>query len=104
MIYDPLGRRIAKTEHDSKGYPLGETRFTGDGLRLWLEHRHQKSSLYEDEGYDPRPRLDGTGTLQKSATTTTTSTVYRNSQASTPLTTHSPPIKTKRDLPVEGIR
>ncbi|WP_219731257.1 RHS repeat domain-containing protein [Pseudomonas sp. FW306-2-11AD] len=23
MTYDPLGRRIAKTEHDSKGYPLG---------------------------------------------------------------------------------
>ncbi|MBV7494707.1 hypothetical protein KW837_10570 [Pseudomonas sp. PDM24] len=24
MTYDPLGRRIEKTEHDTNGYPLGE--------------------------------------------------------------------------------
>jgi RHS repeat-associated protein len=67
MTYDPLGRRIAKTEHDSKGYPLGETRFTWDGLRLLQEHRHQQTSLYlyEDEGYEPLARVDGTGPLQK---------------------------------------
>ena len=46
MAYDPLGRRIAKTEQDNKGYPLGETRFTWDGLRLLQEHRHQQTSLY----------------------------------------------------------
>ena len=37
------------------GYPLGETHFTWDGLRLLQEHRHQQTSLYlyEDEGYEP---------------------------------------------------
>ncbi|ALI01326.1 hypothetical protein AO353_09695 [Pseudomonas fluorescens] len=67
MTYDPLGRRIEKTEHDSNGYPLGETRFTWDGLRLLQEHRHQQTSLYlyEDEGYEPLARVDGTGPLQK---------------------------------------
>jgi hypothetical protein len=79
MTYDPLGRRIAKTEHDSKGYPLGKTRLTRDGLRLLQEHRHQQTSLYEDEGYEPLARVDDIGPLQKSATTTTTSTACRNS-------------------------
>ncbi|OOG83509.1 type IV secretion protein Rhs [Pseudomonas sp. A25(2017)] len=67
MAYDPLGRRIAKTEHDSNGYPLGETRFTWDGLRLLQEHRHQQTSLYlyEDDGYEPLARVDGSGPLQK---------------------------------------
>ncbi|MBV4464544.1 RHS domain-containing protein [Pseudomonas sp. SWRI79] len=67
MTYDPLGRRIEKTEHDTNGYPLGETRFTWDGLRLLQEHRHQQTSLYlyEDEGYEPLARVDGTGPLQK---------------------------------------
>ncbi|ALI01331.1 hypothetical protein AO353_09720 [Pseudomonas fluorescens] len=67
MTYDPLGRRIEKTEHDTHGYPLGETRFTWDGLRLLQEHRHQQTSLYlyEDEGYEPLARVDGTGPLQK---------------------------------------
>ncbi|MBT2356628.1 DUF6531 domain-containing protein, partial [Pseudomonas fluorescens] len=53
MTYDPLGRRIEKTEQDGHGYPLGETRFTWDGLRLLQEHRHQQTSLYlyEDDGY-----------------------------------------------------
>ncbi|WP_256346600.1 RHS repeat domain-containing protein, partial [Pseudomonas gingeri] len=32
MTYDPLGRRIEKTEHGSDGYPLGETQFVWDGL------------------------------------------------------------------------
>ncbi len=67
MTYDPLGRRIEKTEHDPNGYPLGETRFTWDGLRLLQENRHQQTSLYlyEDEGYEPLARIDGTGPLQK---------------------------------------
>ncbi|MBN2976468.1 RHS repeat-associated core domain-containing protein, partial [Pseudomonas lactucae] len=67
MTYDPLGRRIEKTEHGVDGYPLGETRFTWDGLRLLQEHRHSQTSLYvyEDDGYEPLARVDGTGPLQK---------------------------------------
>ncbi|AZE86617.1 Rhs-family protein [Pseudomonas orientalis] len=68
MAYDPLGRRIEKTEHGSDGYPLGETRFTWDGLRLLQEHKHSQTSLYvyEDEsGYEPLARVDGIGPLQK---------------------------------------
>ena len=67
MTYDPLGRRIAKTEHGGDGYPLGETRFMWDGLRLLQEHRHSQTSLYiyQDEGYEPIARIDGSGPLQK---------------------------------------
>jgi RHS repeat-associated protein len=67
MVYDPLGRRIEKTEHDSHGFPLGETRFTWDGMRLLQEHRNSQTSLYiyADHGYDPLARVDGIGTLQK---------------------------------------
>lgn len=67
MAYDPLGRRIIKNEHDNNGYPLGETRFTWDGLRLLQENRHQQTSLYlyEDDGYEPLARVDGSGPLQK---------------------------------------
>ena len=66
MTYDPLGRRIAKTEHDSNGYPLGETRFDWEGLRLLQEHRHSQTSLYlyEEDGYIPLARVDGTGEHQ----------------------------------------
>ncbi|RYF62706.1 MAG: hypothetical protein EOO39_29830, partial [Cytophagaceae bacterium] len=66
MTYDPLGRRIAKTEHDSNGYPLGETRFEWEGLRLLQEHRHSQTSLYiyEEDGYAPLARVDGTGKHQ----------------------------------------
>ena len=66
MTYDPLGRRITKTEHDSRGFPLGETRFTWDGLRLLQEHRHSQTSLYlyEDDGYTPLARVDGVGEHQ----------------------------------------
>ncbi|AZF18682.1 Rhs-family protein [Pseudomonas sp. R3-18-08] len=55
MAYDPLGRRIAKTEHDSNDYPLGEARFDWEGLRLLQEHRHSQTSLYiyEEGGYAP---------------------------------------------------
>ncbi|WP_458723883.1 RHS repeat-associated core domain-containing protein [Pseudomonas brenneri] len=67
MTYDPLGRRIAKTEHDSQGYLLGETRFDWEGLRLLQEHRHSQTSLYiyEDEDYAPLARVDGTGEYQR---------------------------------------
>ncbi|WKC44497.1 RHS repeat-associated core domain-containing protein [Pseudomonas veronii] len=67
MTYDPLGRRIEKTEHGRDGYPLGETRFMWDGLRLLQEHKHSQTSLYvyEDEGYEPLARVDGIGPLQK---------------------------------------
>jgi RHS repeat-associated protein len=67
MTYDPLGRRIAKTEQDSSGYLLGETRFTWDGLRLLQEHKHSQTSLYiyVDEGYEPLARVDGIGLQQK---------------------------------------
>ena len=67
MAYDPLGRRIEKTEHGSDGYPLGETRFMWDGLRLLQEHKHSQTSLYvyADEGYEPLARVDGAGPLQK---------------------------------------
>jgi RHS repeat-associated protein len=67
MTYDPLGRRIDKTEHDKNGYPLSETRFMWSGLRLLQEHKHSQISLYiyEDEGYQPLARVDGSGPLQK---------------------------------------
>ena len=67
MEYDPLGRRIAKSEHDSRGFPLGETRFTWDGLRLLQEHKNSQTSLYvyADHGYEPLARVDGVGALQK---------------------------------------
>ena len=68
MTYDPLGRRIEKTEHGNDGYPLGETRFTWDGLRLLQEHKHSQTSLYvyeDDSGYEPLARVDGSGPLQK---------------------------------------
>jgi RHS repeat-associated protein len=67
MVYDPLGRRIEKNEHDNHGFPLGETRFTWDGMRLLQEHRNSQTSLYvyADHGYDPLARVDGIGALQK---------------------------------------
>ncbi|UMZ11987.1 RHS domain-containing protein [Pseudomonas sp. MPFS] len=67
MDYDALGRRTRKTEHDSQGNLLGETRFTWDGLRLLQEHRNQQTSLYlyEDEGHVPLARVDGLGAQQK---------------------------------------
>jgi RHS repeat-associated protein len=67
MTYNPLGRRVKKTEHGRDGYPPGETRFMWDGLRLLQEHKHSQTSLYvyEDEGYEPLARVDGIGPLQK---------------------------------------
>ncbi|UOB24020.1 DUF6531 domain-containing protein [Pseudomonas orientalis] len=67
MTYDPLGRRIEKTEHGNDGYPLGETQFVWDGLRLLQEHKYSQTSLYvyDDDGYEPLARVDGLGPLQK---------------------------------------
>ena len=67
MAYDPLGRRIAKTEHDSNGYVLGEIHFDWQGLRLLQERRPGQTSvyIYEDEGYAPLARVDGTGAYQQ---------------------------------------
>lgn len=67
MRYDPVGRRISKSEHDSNGYLLGETRFTWGCLQLLQEHRNHQSSLYLYEGddYQPLARVDGVGALAK---------------------------------------
>lgn len=67
MHYDPLGRRIGKTEHDATGQLLGETRFTWDGLRLLQEQRNQQTSLYlyADDPYEPLARVDELGPRQK---------------------------------------
>jgi RHS repeat-associated protein len=55
MTYDPLGRRIEKTEHGRDGYPLGETRFMWDGLRLLQEHMDRETGLHFNtfRFYDP---------------------------------------------------
>jgi len=67
MSYDPLGRRVGKSEHDANGLLIGETRFTWDGLRLLQEHRHGLTSLYvyADDGHEPLARVDGIGNFQK---------------------------------------
>lgn len=62
------GGGLKKTEHGSDGYPLGETRFMWDGLRLLQEHKHSQTSLYvyeDDGGYQLLARVDGDGPLQK---------------------------------------
>lgn len=67
MHYDPLGRRIAKTELDAAGQLLNETCFTWDGLRLLQEQGNEQTSLYlyADNGYEPLARIDGLGSQQK---------------------------------------
>ncbi|WP_248804926.1 RHS repeat-associated core domain-containing protein [Pseudomonas sp. MWU13-2100] len=67
MRYDPLGRRIGKTEHDRNGNLLGETHFTWDGLRLLQEHKNNQGSLYlyADDSYEPLARVDGHGAHQQ---------------------------------------
>jgi RHS repeat-associated protein len=60
MTYDPLGRRIGKTEHHPEGYELENTAFTWDGLRLLHEQRYGLTTLYvyADEGYEPLARVE----------------------------------------------
>jgi len=67
MAYDPLGRRISKTEYDTHGTQLRETRFGWDGLRLLREQRNHLQSLYiyTDDDHEPLARVDGIGALQK---------------------------------------
>lgn len=67
MRYDPLGRRVEKSEHDGAGQLLGQTRFAWDGLRLLQEQRHGQVSLYlyEGDGYEPLARIDGSGPNQQ---------------------------------------
>ncbi|WP_244868232.1 RHS repeat-associated core domain-containing protein [Pseudomonas sp. Cab53] len=61
MRYDPLGRRIGKTEHDSKGQLIASTRFDWDGLQLLKEQKSGLTSLYlyADNGHEPLARVDG---------------------------------------------
>ena len=67
MAYDPLGRRIGKTEYDQHGTVISDTRFDWDGLRLLGEQRNHLQSLYiyTDGGHDPLARIDGIAALQK---------------------------------------
>ncbi|WP_438282159.1 RHS repeat-associated core domain-containing protein [Pseudomonas alabamensis] len=66
MRYDPLGRRVEKSEYDDNGHLLGQTRFAWDGLRLLQEQRHGQVSLYvyEGESHEPLARVDGQGPTQ----------------------------------------
>ncbi|RAU49792.1 DUF6531 domain-containing protein, partial [Pseudomonas sp. RIT412] len=66
MAYDPLGRRIAKTEHNAHGLMRNETRFTWDGLHLLGEERHGRQSLYlyADDSHEPHARIDRNGDHQ----------------------------------------
>jgi RHS repeat-associated protein len=67
MTYDPLGRRIAKTEHHPSGYTVSETQFTWDGLRLLLEEQNTLPTLYlyADHSHEPLARVDGRADHQK---------------------------------------
>ncbi|CAG8865801.1 hypothetical protein PS627_01720 [Pseudomonas fluorescens] len=67
MRYDPLGRRVEKSEYDGDGRLLGQTRFAWNGLRLLQEQRHGHSSLYlyEGDSYEPLARIDGSGPAQQ---------------------------------------
>ncbi|SDZ08983.1 RHS repeat-associated core domain-containing protein [Pseudomonas salomonii] len=67
MCYDPLGRRTLKTEHDIRGFPLGETYFIWDGLRLLQEQKNSLNSLYlyGTDSHEPLSRVDGVGAQQK---------------------------------------
>ncbi|WP_110948405.1 RHS repeat-associated core domain-containing protein [Pseudomonas bohemica] len=65
MSYDPLGRRIGKSERSQTGTPLSETRFTWDGLRLLQEFSNSQTSLYVyADGYDPLARVDSNDNFQ----------------------------------------
>lgn len=63
----PLGRRTLKTEHDIRGFPLGETYFIWDGLRLLQEQKNSLNSLYlyGTDSHEPLSRVDGVGAQQK---------------------------------------
>ncbi|MCP3749733.1 RHS repeat-associated core domain-containing protein [Pseudomonas sp. SBB6] len=67
MRYDPLGRRVEKSEYDDQGNLLDQTRFAWDGLRLLQEHRYSQTSLYlyVEDSHEPLARVDGTGLHQQ---------------------------------------
>ncbi|MBF8778187.1 RHS domain-containing protein [Pseudomonas fulva] len=67
MRYDPLGRRVEKTEHDAAGRLLGQTRFSWDGYRLLGERRHglQSLYLYAGDSFEPLARVDGRDVYQQ---------------------------------------
>ncbi|MND59386.1 putative deoxyribonuclease RhsC [compost metagenome] len=67
MRYDPLGRRVEKSEYDDQGNLLDQTCFAWDGLRLLQEHRHSQTSLYlyVEDSYEALARVDGTGAQQQ---------------------------------------
>ncbi|WP_296266629.1 RHS repeat-associated core domain-containing protein [Pseudomonas sp. UBA6562] len=67
LRYDPMGRRIAKTETTLDGLVLGHTDFVWDGLRLIAERRngHFTLYLYVDDGHAPLARIDGSGAHQR---------------------------------------
>ncbi|MBC3433988.1 RHS domain-containing protein [Pseudomonas sp. BW16M2] len=66
LHYDPLGRRIGKTEHDNQGNLLGSTDFGWDGLKLLQERCNGHLTLYVHEpGYRVLARVDGQGAHQR---------------------------------------
>ncbi|MFY1667621.1 RHS repeat-associated core domain-containing protein [Pseudomonas sp. Pseu.R1] len=67
MVYDPLGRRIGKTEHNAHGLKRNETRFAWEGLRLLSEERHGTQCLYiyADDSHEPHARIDSRGEHQE---------------------------------------
>lgn len=67
MRYDPLGRRLEKTEYDGQGRLLNQTSFTWEGQRLLSERRNGRASLYvyANDGFEPLARIDGQGQTQQ---------------------------------------
>ena len=68
MAYDPLGRRIEKSEFDETGRQLGLSRFGWDGYRLLEEVRHGQHSLYlydDQDSHEPLARVEGVGAHQR---------------------------------------
>ncbi|UTL90869.1 RHS repeat-associated core domain-containing protein [Pseudomonas fluorescens] len=66
LSYDPLGRRIAKTERDHNDNLLGCTDFGWDGLKLLQERVNGHCTLYVNEpDYRVLARIDGQGPHQQ---------------------------------------
>ncbi|MBF8720933.1 RHS repeat-associated core domain-containing protein [Pseudomonas guariconensis] len=67
MRYDPLGRRVEKSQYDAYGRLLMQTLFSWDGYRLLGEQRHGLESvyLYMGDSFEPLARIDGNGAHQQ---------------------------------------
>ena len=67
MRYDPLGRRVEKSEYDGNGLLTGQTLFGWQAQRLLHERRNGRTSLYIyiGEGHEPLARVDGQGATQQ---------------------------------------